>query len=425
MNEDIILSMVRPYLKKAELSYSDFDNIFGNLLSQHEQYEVVSILSLNGIELVDLDDIQQNYYKIAEPYAKNGYLKYDEFDKIFGKYPHKEQYKIIEELFSKGIELIDNVEEPIDIKKSDFDTLIDPLNITIDEKNTNDFEILYDEKIFHDKEKSNNTVVVNKNVKQTNEILCKLIQEGNQQAQQDICIKNQGLVQKYASAYYNYYGNDLEFEDLEQVGYIGLIIAAEKFDMKRDNAFTTYATFWIKQAMSREIFDQGFPIRIPVHAMEKIIKITRLENIFDFQRMNHKQIINSIAEELQITEDEVRHYIHIRQKFLRCASLNIPVGEDMETELGELIPDEESITAEDAAIKKSLSKDIRYVVSKLSMREQEVINLRFGLIDGRKRTLEEVGQVLNVTRERARQIEAKALRKLRHPSKSKMIKEYL
>lgn len=425
MNEDIILSMVRPYLKKAELSYSDFDNIFGNLLSQHEQYEVVSILSLNGIELVDLDDIQQNYYKIAEPYAKNGYLKYDEFDKIFGKYPHKEQYKIIEELFSKGIELIDNVEEPIDIKKSDFDALIDPLNITIDEKNTNDFEILYDEKIFHDKEKSNSTVVVNKNVKQTNEILCKLIQEGNQQAKQDICIKNQGLVQKYASAYYNYYGNDLEFEDLEQVGYIGLITAAEKFDMNRDNTFTTYATFWIKQAISREIFDQGFSIRIPVHAMEKIIKITRLENLFEFQGMTHKQIINSIAEELQITEDDIRHYIHIRQKFLRCASLNTSVGEDMETELGELIPDVESITAEDAAIKKSLSKDIRYVVSKLSMREQEVINLRFGLIDGRKRTLEEVGQVLNVTRERARQIEAKALRKLRHPSKSKMIKEYL
>lgn len=425
MNEDIILSMVRPYLKKAELSYSDFDNIFGNLLSQHEQYEVVSILSLNGIELVDLDDIQQNYYKIAEPYAKNGYLKYDEFDKIFGKYSHKEQYKIIEELYSKGIELIDNVEEPIDIKESDFDTLIDPLNITIDEKNTNDFEILYDEKIFHDKEKLNSTVVVNKNVKQTNEILCKLIQEGNQQAKQDICIKNQGLVQKYASAYYNYYGNDLEFEDLEQVGYIGLITAAKKFDMNRDNTFTTYATFWIKQAISREIFDQGFPIRIPVHAMEKIIKITRLENLFEFQGMTHKQIINSIAEELQIMEDDIRHYIHIRQKFLRCASLNTSVGEDMETELGELIPDVESITAEDAAIKKSLSKDIRYVVSKLSMREQEVINLRFGLIDGRKRTLEEVGQVLNVTRERARQIEAKALRKLRHPSKSKMIKEYL
>jgi len=425
LNEDIILSMVRPYLKKAELSYSDFDNIFGNLLSQHEQYEVVSILSLNGIELVDLDDIQQNYYKIAEPYAKNGYLKYDEFDKIFGKYSHKEQYKIIEELYSKGIELIDNVEEPIDIKESDFDTLIDPLNITIDEKNTNDFEILYDEKIFHDKEKLNSTVVVNKNVKQTNEILCKLIQEGNQQAKQDICIKNQGLVQKYASAYYNYYGNDLEFEDLEQVGYIGLITAAKKFDMNRDNTFTTYATFWIKQAISREIFDQGFPIRIPVHAMEKIIKITRLENLFEFQGMTHKQIINSIAEELQIMEDDIRHYIHIRQKFLRCASLNTSVGEDMETELGELIPDVESITAEDAAIKKSLSKDIRYVVSKLSMREQEVINLRFGLIDGRKRTLEEVGQVLNVTRERARQIEAKALRKLRHPSKSKMIKEYL
>ena len=417
--------MVRPYLKNAELSYSDFDNIFGNLLSQHEQYEVVSILSLNGIELVDLDDVQQNYYKIAEPYAKNGYLKYDEFDKLFGKYSHKEQYEIIEELFSKGIKFIDNVEEPINIKESDFDTLIDPLNITIDEKNTDDFEVLYDEKIFHDKGKSNNTIVVNKNVKQTNEILCKLIQEGNQQAKQDLCIKNQGLVQKYASAYYNYYGNDLEFEDLEQVGYIGLITAAEKFDMQRDNAFTTYATFWIKQAMSREIFDQGFPIRIPVHAMEKIIKITRLENIFEFQDMTHKQIINSIAEELQITEDDVRYYIHIRQKFLRCASLNIPVGEDMETELGELIPDEESITAEDAAIKSSLSKDIRYVVSKLSMREQKVINLRFGLIDGRKRTLEEVGQALNVTRERARQIEAKALRKLRHPSKSKMIKEYL
>lgn len=425
MNEDIIISMVTPYLKKSALSYEDFDNIFGNLLSQHEQYEVADLLSSHNIELIDSDAVQQDYCKMAEPYTKNGYLKYDDFDIIYGNYSHKEQYEIIEELFSNGIELIDTIEESIDIKESDFDTLIDPMNITIDEKNADDFEILYDEKIFLDKGTSQTTVVVNKNIKQTNEILCKLIQEGNQQAKQDICIKNQGLVKKYANAYFNYYGNDLEFEDLEQIGYIGLITAAEKFDITRDNAFTTYATLWIKQAISREVFDQGFTIRIPVHAIEKIIKITKLEKVYEYEGLEYNEIICAISKELQINENEVRHYINLRQKFMRCTSLNIPVGEKQETELEDMLVDEDGIVVEDEVEQHILSEDIRAVVSTLKPREQQVLNLRFGLIDGKELTLEQIGSIMNLTRERIRQIESKALRKLRHPSRSRKIKMYL
>ena len=370
MNEEIILKMVEPYLKDNAITYKEFDNIF-EFLSLKEQYEVVELLFSHGISLEDLEKDDDN----------------------------------------------ENIIDIEDVLELDFNEA--------EEDESEDFDVLYDDNIFKDKNSDNSHVVLYKNIKQSNDILCRLIQEGNKQARQDICVKYKLLVDKYVNAYLRYFGNHLDFEDLEQAGYIGLLKAAERFDLKRDSAFSTYAVFWIRQSIVREVMDNGFVIRIPVHLMELIAKITRLDNQFNTKGYTYNERMHLIAEELDITEERVENLLAIRQQYLSYSSLNTPVGEEEETELEEIYVDKEQVSVEDIVANKMLCEQMKEVLLTLTEREQRVLNLRFGFVDGRTRTLEEVGREYNVTRERIRQIEAKAIRKLQHPSRSRKLKDYL
>lgn len=240
MNENIIMSMLAPYINSNSLSASNIESVFGDLLSKKEMEEIISFLPTNGITVINDITDEQKYYKLAQPYVQSGYLSYDNFDKAFKEYSRKKQYEIVEVLFSLGIELADDESPAIDIASSSIEELSDPLNITSKEHHLDSFEILYDETIFKDKTKRETAVF--SNIRQRNEILCKLIQEGSEQARQDICVKNENLVRKYATAYLGYYGHDLTVEDLMQAGYMGLLRAAQNYDFSSDNAFSTYAT---------------------------------------------------------------------------------------------------------------------------------------------------------------------------------------
>ena len=350
--------------------------------------------------------------RMASPYIKDNTLSYYEFDNIYSMLSRKEQYKTSDILEKNGIKLVDT--ESI----SDFDQDED---FEVDEDF--EFEILYDEEIFKDNE-SSEYVSVN-NVRQENEILCHLIQEGNKQAVQDLCVKNRKLVDKYVIKFQKAHPNRLDFEDLEQVGFIGLIKAAKKFDLKKDVAFSTYAVWWIRQSISREIMDNGYPIRIPVHMMEKIAKVSVMDSKFAMEGLPLEQRIIEISKELEITQDKVKECIILKNNYLNYDSLNSPVGEDDESELGEFISYEDTESVEDTVIRYALSDKLSKILNGLKEKERKIIKMRFGFVDGRIMTLEEVGKEFNVTRERIRQIEEKALKKLRNPSRNKGIKDFL
>ena len=228
MNEHLILNMAKPYVKDGSITSEQFKNIY-SMLSLKEKSEIKDILYKNGIDII----------------AEQERIKSDKF-------------------------ILDS-----DINEDDFD------EDSIEESDS--ISVLYDPSLFKDSNFNPHvptSLVINKNIKQSNEILCTLIQKGNQQAMQDLCVKNQRLVDKYANAYSKKYGHHLDFEDLEQVGFMGLLKAAQKFDIKLGYTFSTYAVWWIKQAISREIMVNGFVIRIPVHMMERINKISAIINKF-------------------------------------------------------------------------------------------------------------------------------------------------
>jgi RNA polymerase primary sigma factor len=355
---------------------------------------------------------------MAIPYVKDGSITYEEFDNIYSMLSIKEKYGVVEILYRNGIDLID-ADERIDADVFILDTAID--------SETEDFDILYDEAIFKDNAVADesDTLLVNQNIRQSNNILCSLIQEGNRQAVQDLCVKNKRLVDKYVTVYQKRYGNRLDFEDLEQVGFLGLIKAAQRFDFQQGTSFSTYAVWWIKQAISREIMDNGYAIRIPVHMMERINKVVRLDNEYMGQGLGNPERLEAISKELNLTIEDIRECLILKRNYLSYASLNVPVGEDETTELGEFIPEDEVKSIEDVIADRALRETLESVISTLKPREQEILRLRFGFDDDHVRTLEEVGVVFGVTRERVRQIEAKALRKLRHPSRLKKLTDFL
>lgn len=379
MNKDVIIDMVTPFLHDGAITYSEFDRLF-DVLSLREQYSVADFLYDNGINLID-DEFQ---------YQDEGSF----FDSLDG----------FEFDYLKENKEEDETEE----------------TVTDDAE----FKKIY-EGVFKDSghEFDDEETVVNTNIRQTNEMLCMLIQKGNKQAVQDLCVKNIGLVHKYASGYDKYYRYKLDFEDLEQAGFIGLLKAAYKFDTRFGAAFSTYAVFWIKQSILREIMDTGNTIRIPVHMMERITKVNRL--LGKYYDLEPKERIASVAREAGLLQQDVEFCIMISKTYIQPASLNTPVGEEGDIELGELIPDSSEESAVDVTEYKDLQRNIRQVLDTLSDREKKVLILRFGLDDGRPRTLEEVGRQFGVTRERIRQIEAKAIKKLRHPSRSKKLKDFL
>ena len=250
-------------------------------------------------------------------------------------------------------------------------------------------------------------------MERSNEELCLLIQSGDQQAKQDLCIKNQRLVGKVAAAYVGYNGNDLDVEDLIQVGFLGLLTAAEKYDAGSGAKFSTYAVHWIKREIKCEIREHGFSIKIPNNLMNTIEKCIKLDTSLTQQGVERDERLQTIADTLDLTVEKVKKCLSMRKQYMQYVSLNSIVDEENRTELEEITPDENTKLPEDEAEKGDMTARLHKVLGELDTQEQEIIKHRYG-IDGFEVLLySELSVMYDLSEERIRQIEEKALRKLK------------
>ncbi|MBQ2042157.1 MAG: RNA polymerase sigma factor RpoD [Firmicutes bacterium] len=352
---------------------------------------------------------------------KDGIVSEYEIDELVTEYELDQSSKeaIIETLETSGVEITTaQTEEPFDLL--DIDDAEEDLEELVDEVEAENFEDIEKTMSIDDPVRMYLKEIGKVPLLSADEELelAKRMETGDEAAKQRLCEANLRLVVSIAK---RYVGRGMQFLDLIQEGNLGLIKAVDKFDWRKGFKFSTYATWWIRQAITRSIADQARTIRIPVHMVETINKQIRVTRQL-LQELGRDPSPEEIAKEMDMPVEKVREISKIAQE---PVSLETPIGEEEDSHLGDFIPDEDVPSPADAAAFSMLKDQLNEVLATLTDREQEVLRLRFGLDDGRQRTLEEVGQQFNVTRERIRQIEAKALRKLRHPNRSRRLKDYL
>ncbi len=356
-------------------------------------------------------DAKKNILRdLVEKGRSKGMLTYKEIMNAFDEIELKPEQieKIYETIENMGIEVIGDIEdgelEEIEVAEAEDEIEISiPEGVSIDDPVRMYLKEIGKVPLLSAEEEIN---------------LAKRMEEGDPIAKRRLAEANLRLVVSIAK---RYVGRGMLFLDLIQEGNLGLIKAVEKFDYRKGYKFSTYATWWIRQAITRAIADQARTIRIPVHMVETINKLIRVSRQL-LQELGREPQPEEIAKEMNMSIDKVREIMKISQE---PVSLETPIGEEEDSHLGDFIPDDDAPAPAEAAAFMLLKEQLIDVLDTLTPREEKVLRLRFGLDDGRARTLEEVGKEFNVTRERIRQIEAKALRKLRHPSRSKKLKDYL
>ncbi|CEO35455.1 RNA polymerase factor sigma-70 RpoD [[Clostridium] sordellii] len=346
-------------------------------------------------------NVEYLMYLLKDYINENKELLKEGADNILKKLSKKEQQKLIELFKKEGIKIVDKFEKTH--KKED---------------NKSD-------KKQEQVKKQTKTLppISNKKVNIGNEQLCLMYQRGDEHALDLLAIKNQALLKDRASKYIKAYNHKLEFEDLEQYAFLGLERAARGFDDSKGFKFTTYAVNWIDQSITRSIMDYGFTVRVPVHIFDKIKKVIKSTNTIHFDR--EKDLVEYLKKTEGYSESKCYEIIYLYKYLLKPTSLDTPIGESEESSMLDILVADEEQNIENIIIENEFKDTINTVLSYLTEKEEHIIRLRFGLDDDKPRTLEQIGEIYGVTRERIRQIESKALTKLKHPSRIKYLKTFM